>query len=104
MVRIAMEVVAGEGARPPQRGTRNPLLVVPRPARTFGAPLPPSEEQRECVAIPSGAFHLILSMQYHLTRRARSREVRLLGGRVPFAFFASSREVAIARPASGPAT
>ncbi|CVK31643.1 protein of unknown function [Methanoculleus bourgensis] len=51
----------------------------------------------------SGAFHLILSMQYHLTRRARSREVRLLGGRVPFAFFASSREVAIARPASGPA-
>ncbi|CVK34156.1 protein of unknown function [Methanoculleus bourgensis] len=35
---------------------------------------------------------------------ARSREVRLLGGRVPFAFFASSREVAIARPASGPAT
>ena len=39
----------------------------------------------------SGAFHLILSMQYHLTRRARSREVRLLGGRVPFAFFASSR-------------
>ncbi|CVK34685.1 protein of unknown function [Methanoculleus bourgensis] len=52
----------------------------------------------------SGAFHLILSMQYHLTRRARSREVRLLGGRVPFAFFASSRAVAIARPASGPAT
>ena len=44
----------------------------------------------------SGALHLILSMQYHLTRRARSREVRLLGGRVPFAFFASSREVAIA--------
>ncbi|CVK33022.1 protein of unknown function [Methanoculleus bourgensis] len=52
----------------------------------------------------SVSFHLILSMQYHLTRRARSREVRLLGGRVPFAFFASSREVAIARPASGPAT
>ncbi|CVK34030.1 protein of unknown function [Methanoculleus bourgensis] len=52
---------------------------------------------------PSGAFHLILSMQYHLTRRARSREVRLLGGIVPFAFFASSREVAIAHPASGPA-
>ncbi|CVK33284.1 exported protein of unknown function [Methanoculleus bourgensis] len=37
-----------------------------------------------------------MSMQYHLTRRARSREVRLLGGRVPFAFFASSRAVAIA--------
>ncbi|CVK31674.1 protein of unknown function [Methanoculleus bourgensis] len=52
----------------------------------------------------SVSFHLILSMQYHLTRRARSREVRLLGGIVPFAFFASSREVAIARPASGPAT
>ena len=52
----------------------------------------------------SGAFHLILSMQYHLTRRARSREVRLLGGRVPFALFAPSREVAIACPASGPAT
>ena len=32
------------------------------------------------------SFHLILSMQYHLTRRARSREVRLLGGIVPFAF------------------
>ena len=44
----------------------------------------------------SVSFHLILSMQYHLTRRARSREVRLLGGIVPFAFFASSREVAIA--------
>src|SRR5690606_31631756 len=35
---------------------------------------------------PSVSFHLIVSMQYHLTRRARSREVRLLGGRVPFAF------------------
>ncbi|CVK31376.1 exported protein of unknown function [Methanoculleus bourgensis] len=37
-----------------------------------------------------------MSMQYHLTRRARSREVRLLGGRVPFASFAPSRAVAIA--------
>ncbi|CVK34253.1 protein of unknown function [Methanoculleus bourgensis] len=45
----------------------------------------------------SGALHLILSMQYHLTRRARSREVRLLGGRVPFASFAPSRAVAIWR-------
>jgi hypothetical protein len=44
----------------------------------------------------TGAFHLILSMQYHLTRRARSREVRLLGGIVPFASFAPSRAVAIA--------
>ena len=34
----------------------------------------------------SVSFHLILSMQYHLTRRARSRGVRSLDGIVPFAF------------------
>ncbi|CVK31348.1 protein of unknown function [Methanoculleus bourgensis] len=73
-------------------------LSVPRAWLVRGGGSPPMR------AATSGAFHLILSMQYHLTRRARSREVRLLGGIVPFAFFASSREVAIARPASGPAT
>ncbi|CVK32326.1 protein of unknown function [Methanoculleus bourgensis] len=31
----------------------------------------------------------------HLTRRARSREVRLPGGIVPFAFFAASREMSV---------
>ncbi|CDM26132.1 hypothetical protein BN140_3025 [Methanoculleus bourgensis MS2] len=55
----------------------------------------PTHPQGKVKCSTSVSFHLILSMQYHLTRRARSREVRLLGGRVPFAFFASSREVAI---------
>ncbi|CVK34600.1 protein of unknown function [Methanoculleus bourgensis] len=70
-------------ALPHERST--PLRDLPRDPR--------QNPQNKMQCSTSGAFHLILSMQYHLTRRARSREVRLLGGRVPLS--RSSREGAI---------